>query len=60
MAKKKSDDWTGVGVIEQTSWDSIAVVRLSSLGIATVDIRLETPRTGTDVGAGAGEVEVYT
>ena len=43
-----------------TSWDSVAVARLSSLGIDSVDIGLETPSTGTGVGAGAGGVELYT
>ena len=42
-----------------TSCDSIAVVRLSSLGIDSVDIELETPSTGTDVRAGTGGIEVY-
>ena len=62
----ESDDQTRVGMIWWSfgvdtgiSWDSIAIVRLSSLGINSVDIGLETPNTGTDVRVGAGEVEVY-
>ena len=52
--------WWHFEVDMGTSWDSFVVVRLSSPGFDSVDIRLETPSTGTSARAGAGGVEVYT